>query len=90
MIQIIFSKIVRRQLGVIYHHYLAQAERGVLIGDANLTEFTAKLKSHFENVKDKTKARLGKQNQSKTRKPRDGQNNPKDRRKMLYRKYLRS
>ena len=90
MIQIIFSKIVRRQLGVIYHHYLAQAERGVLIGDANLTEFTAKLKSRFENVKDKTKARLRKQNQSKTRKSKDGQNNSKDRRKMLYRKYLRS
>ena len=81
---------MRRQLGIIYHHYIAQAERGVFIGDKKLAAFTKELKTHFENVKDQTKARLGKKKPSKSRKPRDSQKHPVNRRKMLYRKFLRS
>ena len=81
---------MRRQLGVIYHHYTSQADRGILIGDKKLAEFTEELKTHFENVKNQTKARLGNKKPTKSRRPRDSQRNPVDRRKMLYRKYLRS
>ena len=78
---------MRLQLGIIYHHYISQAERGVFIGDKKLAAITKQLKTHFENVKDLTKARLG---NKKSGKPRDSQKNPVDRRKMLNRKYLRS
>ena len=85
-----FSKIVRRQLGIVYHHYISQADRGVFIGDKKLVAFTKELKTHFENVKDQTKARLGNTKSTKSRKPRDSQKNPVNRRKMLYRKNMRS
>ena len=81
---------MRLQLGIIYHHYISQAERGVFIGDKKLAAITKQLKTHFENVKDLTKARLGNKKSKKSRKARDSQKNPVDRRKMLNRKYLRS
>ena len=88
---------MRLQLGILYHHYISQAERGVFIGDKKLAAITKQLKTHFENVKDLTKARLEEikklvenKKSKKSRKPRDSQKNRVDRRKMLNRKYLRS
>ena len=88
-LKLFFSKIVRRQLGIIYHHYNSKADRGVLLDDKKLAAFTKELKTHFKNVKDQTKARFGNKKSTKSRKPRDNQKNPVDRR-MLYRKYWRS
>ena len=85
-----FSKIVRQQLGVIYHKFISQADRGVLIDDEKLAQYTQKLKLYFKMVKDQTKFRLRNKGSTKSRKPTDSQQKPIDRRKMLNRKYLRS
>ena len=89
-----FSKILRVQLGKIYHEFISQAERGVLLDDEKMVDLRELLKTKFDVIKDETKSRLRKnkisKKTSKSRKPRDNQTKPVNRRRMLYRTYMRS
>ena len=85
-----FSKILRTQVGKLYHQYISKAENGVLNNDEKMMKFTESLKNRFDTVKNLTKARLRKDTNgkpSKSRKPRDHHEKPIN--KMLDRKYLR-
>ena len=79
---------LRVQLGKLYNQYVSHAEKGILVDDENLLQFTEILKNKFDTIKDLTKTRLRKKKSSKSGKPRE---NKKiiNRRKMLNRKYLR-
>ena len=79
---------LRVQLGKLYHQYVSHAEKGILVGDENLLQFTEILKNKFDTIKDLTKTRLRKKKSSKSGKPRENKKNI-NRRKILNRKYLR-
>ena len=89
-----FSKILRIQLGKIYHQYILQANRGVLVDDAKLLETTQLLKHKFDIIKAKTKNRFRKkkatQKPAKSKTPRVHHLKLMNRRKMMHQKYLRS
>ena len=85
---------MRIQLGKIYHQFISQANRGILVDDEKLLETTQLLKSKFDIVKAKTKNRLRKkkaaQKTLKSKIPKVRQFKPINRRKMMHRKYMRS